>query len=166
MARLLSPAALLLLGLVSGCVSLLPAATPDGVLLHGEDGLAVNPECAPDNGYERSGLKVADGEAALFLPNDGCAAGYGVGGLPGGPFGVTLRYQTSGQKGSICGSFLLSGRLQGESPWTCSAPGTWLVVHANAAAGDPDARLVLTWRTDGLDGHANAFLESVRISPA
>ncbi|MFO1534382.1 MAG: hypothetical protein ABR586_01820 [Thermoplasmatota archaeon] len=163
MVHSLPPAAILLL---CGCLSLLPAATPDGVLLHGEDGHAVDPDCAPDNGYEHAGVKVADGETTLFLPNDGCAAEYGVGALPGGPFDDTLRYQTSGQKGSICGSFALSGRLLGEGPWTCAAPGTWLAVHAEAVAGNPGARLVLTWKTDGLDGHANAFLESVRISPA
>lgn len=163
MQRLL-PLALLLL---CGCVTPLGlGGEATSLVLDGADGQAVDPECAPDNLSERSGLAVAGGEPAMLLPNDGCAAGYAVDRLPAGPLDVTLRYRMAGQDGSICGRFLLAGRLEGATPWTCSAPETWLSVQAPAVAGDPNARLLITWETDGLGGHANAFLASARISRA
>jgi hypothetical protein len=140
-------------------------APANSTWLDGPAGSPLDPDCAPD-GNERSGIQSIDGQRTLFLPNDGCAAAFAVGTLPAGPFVATFRYQTTGQQGTLCGSFELGGRLVGTTPRTCGPNDAWTLAAAPATLGDATAALTVTWRTDGLAGHANAYLASIRIDPA
>lgn len=124
----------------------------------------VQPDCAPDNGYESMAVQ-SDG--TLFFPNDGCAASLDL-----APIGVPndanvtvvgLSYKVTGHVGTICGYFGISGRAVGQSALACNDSSTPFVhAEATTSPGDAQAPLTLTWHATTWE-HDNAYLCSVDI---
>jgi hypothetical protein len=153
-----------------GAMMLAPRDLPDlpgqPGIIEGEYGTPVDYECASD-GESMGAVDMVDASnfAAMFYPESGCSATYGIDALNS----VNLiRFTMTEFPGdtTYCGHFAFSGAISGSSQPVCALGGTWIEVPAytNIGAGGD---FTATWVTDATTPTwVNAWLDVMHVGPS